>query len=304
MRVAILVRSGTTTKRRIVLKGGQMARFGRTDWADFAFPEDSALSAVHFAIHCGVDSAQLQALSQEHPTVVNESPVTQVSLKHGDIIRAGNSAFQVQIEGAELADGSNPADANAANVDSEPDGRAEETLLLAQYLELSEDAVKLASGCQDRNLFSSMLVDKKLLEDAVRWNAHVLPKPESVLWGCRCVESDMKSQGQPAQQSAFKAAAQWGNQPTEENRKEALRWAEAVNYDGMGGSLAAAAAWSGGSLASDNLPIVSPDDRLTGRAVVVALTIALNATAPPDPMNRRNDFLSRLPKAIASKHTI
>ncbi len=304
MRVAIIARSGTTTKRRVVLKGGQVAKFGRTDWADFAFPEDGALSDVHFAIHCGVDCAQLQSLSQEHPTMVNESPITKVNLKHCDVIRAGNSTFLIEIEGAPGIEQSKSGSDSATNFAGEPDEQADGTLLLAQHIGLSDPAIKLASSCTARNRFSGMLVENQLLGEALRWNAHVLPKPACVQWACRCVESQMKSEGQPAQQSAFKSAVQWSNEPSDENRKEAARFAEAAKFEGIGGSLAAAAAWSDGSLAPDDLPIVSPDDRLTGRAVVVALTIATSTSGAQDLANRRLEFLSRLPKAIANKTTI
>ena len=303
MRVAILARSGSTTQRRFVLKSGQIAKFGRTDWADFPFPDDAALSDVHFAIHCGVDCAQLQSLTQEHPTLVNESPVTKVNLKNRDIIRAGNSIFKIEIEGADGADPANPGIDSTTNIASDPHEQADETYLLAQHIGLSEQALQLARNCELRNRFAAVLVDNQLLDQALRWHAHVLPKPACVQWACHCVETQMKSDGELAQQSAFKAAVQWSGDPTDENRKEAARWAEAVQYEGIGGSLAAAAGWSDGSLAPDDLPIVSPDDRLTGRAVVVAFTIATSACSPPDLAKRRLEFLSRIPKTIAIKNT-
>ncbi len=97
MRVAIVVRSGPAAGRRIQLKAGQLAKFGRSNWADFAFSDDAAMADVHFEIRCDTQACHIAALAQESPTLVNQQPITQAQLNSGDVILAGQTRFALDI---------------------------------------------------------------------------------------------------------------------------------------------------------------------------------------------------------------
>ncbi len=300
MRMAILVQLGATTTRRIVLKGGQVAKFGRTEWADFTFAEDSQMSELHFAIQCGMEAGSLQALSPQHPTLVNEVPVEKTRLKNGDVIRAGRTTFLVQLEDIAMPVESPQATSDPSSA-SDKDANPEETLALAKYIGLSEASIELSGQCARPEMFSSILVEQRLLDDALRWHAHMLPKPQAILWACGCVEGKIKEDPSDLQRNSWMSALQWANEPTEVNRRQAAGFAEAAKYEGVGGIIAAAAAWSGGSLAEEDLPPVLPDERLTGRAIHLSLKLAANST--PAPLAERQlGFLSCLPKQSSTRN--
>ena len=292
MRIAIIAKSGPAAGRRIVLRSGQIARVGRTDWADFALPEDLDLADIHFALHCKDNIAMVQALAQDRETRINGGPVSQAEIHHGDVIEAGATLFQVEIEGA----------ANLAldNADSDNVSTAEpnrnEVLEIAEYIGLPEAAIELARASTDPKRFGAVLVQSSMLQDALSWYAHTMPKPQAVQWACACVEDMMHSETRSVQLAAYRAAVRWGREPNDDNREDAKQLAEIAKHEGMGGILAAAAGWSGGSLGPSDVPEIPPDDRLTARCVCIALTIADSLGAPAGTKDRLMGFIERLRK--------
>ncbi|MCU0977821.1 MAG: hypothetical protein MUF25_01485, partial [Pirellulaceae bacterium] len=47
---------------QFLIRRGQSARIGRTEWADFSVPGDGAMSDVHFAVECGSQGCRLRAM--------------------------------------------------------------------------------------------------------------------------------------------------------------------------------------------------------------------------------------------------
>ncbi len=300
MRMAILVQPGAAKTRRLVLKGGQIARFGRTEWADYTFTEDSQMAELHFAIQCGIDAGSIQALSPQHPTLVNDAPVEKSQLNHGDVIRAGQTSFLVQLDDVAMF-GEASADASVESTASDQAARRDETLTLSKYIGLSNEANQLAGQCSDPNLFHSLLVEKQLLDDALRWNAHTLPKPRAIQWACQCVDANIQAEKDELQRNCWKSAVQFSKDPSEANRREAAGLAEVAQYEGIGGILAAATAWSGGSLADADQAPVLPDERLTGRSIHIALRLAAISFPPSELASRQQGFLSCLPKPSSTR---
>ncbi len=296
MRIAIIAESGPAAGRRIVLRGGQIARIGRTDWADFALPEDLELADIHFAIHCGINSALIQALALDRDTMLNGTPIVKGTLKHGDLIEAGATLFNVEVEGAMLAANSLPLDGIPVAV-IEPSSNENEVCEIAVYIELSAESIELAKATSDAKGFGEVLVQRSMLKDALRWYAHTMPKPKSVQWACSCVEETMLSETDSAQLAAYHAARKWANEPSESNRENAAQIAEACKYEGAGGILAASAGWSGGSLGPSDQPPVPPDDRLTARCICAAFTIADGLGNPLDSSERLLGFVRRVNNA-------
>lgn len=296
MRIAIIAKTGPAAGRRIVLRGGQVARIGRTEWADFAFPEDPAMAEIHFAVHCGVHSAMIQALAIDRETRVNGSAMAKGILHHGDLVDAGSSQFMILVEDAAITADANPREgpSNAAVSES---SNVHETREIAEYIGLSEAAIELAKTSLDPTRFGDVLVQSSMLQDALRWHAHTMPKPKAVLWACRCVEENMQSTAAPVQRAAYRAALQWANDPNETNRSNAALLAEASRFEGVGGMLAAAVGWSGGSLGPSNQPDIPPDDRLTGRCVCSTLIVADSLENPVDSPKRLLGFIERIRNA-------
>ncbi|ODV23647.1 MAG: hypothetical protein ABT19_04900 [Rhodanobacter sp. SCN 68-63] len=95
---------------------------------------------------------------------------------------------------------------------------------------------------------------------------------------CQCARDQPLSQ---EDRIGASLAEQWVREPSESNRRAAFEFAHAGGYRALGAWIAAAAGWSGGSLApaSQETP-VPPAEHLTARATVAAINLmaALDAT--------------------------
>jgi hypothetical protein len=88
-------------------------------------------------------------------------------------------------------------------------------------------------------------------------------------------------------------AEQWVREPDETHRRAAFEFANAGGYRTIGAWLAAAAGWSGGSLApaSQETP-VPPAEHLTACAVVAAINLMAGMEAERFEQ-RRGEFMAR-----------
>lgn len=162
---------------------------------------------------------------------------------------------------------------------------------VARPLTLSDKAAQLLTPSSTPRQFFDTLVAAQLLDDALRFLAAALPKREAVGWGVQCVKEVLSKPVEPSKAKAVAAAEAWVKEPSEANRLAAGAAADAAGYDTPTGCLAAAAFWSGGSLAPPHLPPVPPKDDLTGTAVTGALMLA-SASAPNGPEPAKAKFVS------------
>lgn len=161
---------------------------------------------------------------------------------------------------------------------------------IAKAVPLSDDGkAHLTPGMTARQFFDALYAGGQH-EDAIRFLAVALPKREAVWWGLVCVREVLKAPPD-AQAKALAAAERWVRDPAEPNRRAAGTAAEAADYGNPPGCLAAAAFWSGGSIAPPNVPAVPPKDEMTGQAVAGALLVAA-VTEPEAADATRARFLS------------
>ena len=127
-------------------------------------------------------------------------------------------------------------------------------------------------------------------QDALTLLARLLPKRYAVAWVCQCAREQALSQEDRAGASL---AEQWVREPSESNRRAAFEFAHAGGYKSLGAWIAAAAGWSGGSLApaAQETP-VPPPEHLTARATVAAINL-LAALEPAEFDARRKAFIER-----------
>ena len=122
------------------------------------------------------------------------------------------------------------------------------------------------------------LLDAGQAQDALKLLARLLPKRYAVAWLCQCARDQPLTH---EDRSGAALAEKWVREPTESNRRAAFEFAHAGGYKALGAWLAAAAGWSGGSLApaAQETP-VPPAEHLTARATVAAINLmaALDAT--------------------------
>lgn len=299
MAIIVQITSGPFAGRKTYLRSGQELRIGRTEWADFSVPHDSAMSEVHFSLQYDAYTCRLRNLSTRDGTLLNGKKVNDAVVQHGDKITAGQTSFSIQIEGAVLSTGMEisaaalaGAAAAAAVVESGGSSgykKVEPPLAfeVCKKFRLDRDAAKLLNPKFSCREFFELLVSKQLFPDALRFMAHSLPKREAVWWSCIAVRQLRAELLSGAEATAVAAAEAWATDPKEEKRRAAMSAAEAAKYEKPGGWAAAAAAWTGGSLAPPEYPVVPPGDALTAQATVAAIT---NSVVSGEPKQIRSRF--------------
>jgi hypothetical protein len=311
MQLTLQITSGPHAGRKVLLRSGQIARIGRTEWADFSFPRDADLADVHFAVQCQLHGARLRKLALDRQLAVNNQDVSEAELQPGDTILAGQSAFVVAFDGnvsGTLRDGgasgvlaaaavaAGTASAIAANEQREPTA-----LEIAQQLQMADEHVAIAKTVKTGPQFVSALAEKGAFAKAVRVQAHLLPKQEAVWWGILSVNAACGNNLPPEDAAAKDAALSWVEDPTDANRRRCESAAGKTKFDGPGSWLAMAAFWSSGSIAPEEMGEVLPDEKLTGQAIASSLMIAAVSGDATQAKPRYRGFLAQAPDVASGK---
>ncbi len=270
MQATLQILTGPETGRNIYLKSGQVARFGRTEWSDFAFPYDHRLADVHFSIETADDTVTLVDLSDGKGVQVDGEKLANCQLRSGQKIRAGNLLFAVTTERLFETSGAGPV---AVAPHAAPAASPELACKICEAVELSEPAQALLDDTIEILTFIDKLTEENLLLDALRVLAAWLSKRKAVWWGAGCVEVACGDRLQ-AQADLLARTRAWVREPTDGNRRGALDTAETADAKLPACWLARAAGWSGGSLSPPGLPVVPPDEHLTAQALTGALLLA------------------------------
>lgn len=150
--------------------------------------------------------------------------------------------------------------------------KAETAAELCALFRLSEEAEPLLTETAKPAEFLAALLEKELYPDAVNVLAHGLPKREAAWWACLAARDSLPENPKPKELAALEAAEGWVYKPSDDRRRDALAKAEAADLAGSPSALAAAAAgWSGGSLAPPGADEVPPGDIMTPSAVFSAV---------------------------------
>jgi hypothetical protein len=163
-------------------------------------------------------------------------------------------------------------------------------LQAARQMELSPVSyAHLQPDMQEKTAVQTLL-DAGETQDGLKLLARLLPKPYAVAWLCQCARDEPLDVEDKAGASLAEA---WLRDPSEDRRRAAFEFSNAGGYKTLGTWLAAAAGWSGGSLApaSQETP-VPPAEHLTACAVVAAVNMM--ASLVPDQFSvRRKAYISR-----------
>ncbi len=98
MQVNLIVSEGPQSGQRFSFDRHDTFVFGRSSSADCPVPEDGYLSRHHFLIEVNPPICLIKDLGSRNGTKVNGTRVGCVQLHPGDVITAGASKFQVQID--------------------------------------------------------------------------------------------------------------------------------------------------------------------------------------------------------------
>ncbi len=288
MRITLYVTSVSRQGQRIVLRSGQIAQFGRTDWADYSFPDDSQMADVHFAIELNARGCWLRSLAKDRETLVNQKRVDTVALQDQDKITAGQTTLRVSFN--EMSAGA-PTDAAVAATAAVVAATPQRDLVAeCEAIEIAGPALDLASKVQDPNELLSRMIAAGELRSAIRWKTHLLSKREAIWWGTLIVSRTFSKLTEP-EQSALAIASKWVREPSEALRRDAEATALKLNYAGPAAMLAAAVFWNDGSLAPAELPVVPPDPRLTGKAITTALLVCSQSGPQAEVRTRQLQYL-------------
>lgn len=144
---------------------------------------------------------------------------------------------------------------------------------------LSADARGLLAEGQSPAEFLERVCAAECHIDAIRFLAHALPPREVAWWACLAARS-VHTDGPAAHLKALEAAEAWVYHPDEEHRRAAMAAAASVENDAPARWAALAAAWTGGSLAPPEAPVVPPGETLAAQAGAGAVLLAAVRNGP------------------------
>ena len=128
--------------------------------------------------------------------------------------------------------------------------------------------------------------------DAIRFQAHTLPKREAVWWACLCLRSVSDPMRLPKQAEALKAVVRWVMEPGETNRQAAGAAGKDAGFATPVGCIAMAVFWSGGSILPPNQPVVPPDPLLTANTLSGTIMAAAAEGLPEQVKPNMRRFLA------------
>jgi hypothetical protein len=139
---------------------------------------------------------------------------------------------------------------------------------------LSPEAQVPLAGCADIGDAIARLEAAGFATEAVRVLAHALPKREAVWWACMCAANTAPADLPEADRLAREMAEIWVRQQKDEQRREAMKQAEASEFRSPESWAGVAAFWGGDSMAPVGLPAVPPPPHAIGGAVVGAVALS------------------------------
>jgi hypothetical protein len=141
--------------------------------------------------------------------------------------------------------------------------------------------------------YVEVLLESGQFPDAVRFVAHALPKREAVWWAWFCARRASGSNPPGAIQASLSATEKWIAQPNEENRRSAMKAAEAAQLGTPAGCAGLGAFFSGGSLAPPEATAVPPGEFMTAKAVAGAVMMAAVVAEPEKAPEKYRTFIAQ-----------
>jgi hypothetical protein len=156
---------------------------------------------------------------------------------------------------------------------------------------LSDDGRVLLDPTLTPAEFLDRLCGAERYIDAIRFLAYALPPREAVWWACLAARGALED-GVAEHLRAVEAAEAWVYHPDEEHRRAAMSMASGVANDIPARWAGTAAAWSGGSLAPPEAPIVPPGQTLTAQAASGAVLLAAVKSEPAQAAERHRKLIA------------
>ena len=158
---------------------------------------------------------------------------------------------------------------------------------IASRFEPSSGAVALMTPGIGAADYVAALVEKELWSDAAGFVGQWLGRRDAVTWACLAARKGLADPPPPKERAALEAAERWLKEGDEPSRRSCEAAAEALQYRSAAAMAAAAAFWSGGSLAPPDLPKIPAPENLAGKGAAGAVLMAGAAGEPDVPARLR-----------------
>lgn len=325
MALVLRVHAGDSFRDLCVMKPGKPQTIGRLDHCDLAFPDDFEMSGQHMSIVLNADdTCGYSDLGSTNGSFVNDKPVSKGILKPGEILRCGLTEFCIQ-----QVDKVKPAERGGAGKEQASPGPAahfhipaaappEKTVAARTQSSTTENATAAIlpetsgfTGASAVEIFEKYSLGKEIevaptdgespAEYAKRLTAscennecliflaYALPKRCAVWWLTQCTRA-AESFKSEADRPMLALAENWVREPTEENRRKAMKLAEELEMASPAAWAGVAAFWSHGSMGPPEAPPVPAADEFSGKAVSGGATIASVLKTPENAPERRRKF--------------
>lgn len=251
MRATLQITAGLYAGRKIVIREGEIAQFGRTEWADYSFPADKAMADRHFLVQCSPRKCSLQDLQSAGGTLVDGREAANVELRTGNVITAGQTSFLVLLGDDALPTASAP--------DSAAPPRAN-LLPLAKTARVSKPASAVAQAATSLETCVATLLEQQLVDDALGIVGVALPPLVAFDWALANFQATFtkaKLPLDPANQAAVEIARQWRAEPSDDLARQCEAAASALELETPAAWLAFCAFFAQNNLAppdSDPIP--------------------------------------------------
>lgn len=159
--------------------------------------------------------------------------------------------------------------------------------------ELGDEARALLKPSHRPREYVELLAERELFPDAVRFLAHALPKREGIWWAWVCAKRAEGEAPPAALKGALDATERWITQPTDENRRAAMRAAEAATFGTAAGCTALAVFFSGGSLGPPDQAVVPPGEFMSAKALTGAVKLAAVSKDPDKAPEKFRGFIAQ-----------
>lgn len=162
-----------------------------------------------------------------------------------------------------------------------------------ELAQLGDEARALLHPTDGPRPFVRRLVEAEQFADAVRFVAHALPTREGIWWAWVCARRVAGADPPSAIRGALDATERWVTQPTDENRRLAMRMAEAAQFNTPAGCAALAVFFSGGSIAPAGSPPVPAPEFVSAKAIAGAVIAAAVITEPEKAPEKFRAFIAQ-----------
>lgn len=258
-------------RQNLVVRPGQTAKIGRSEWADLSIDQDSCLADEHFVV--AYDSVPtVRALPAADLEVQGEN-TNDIEVVDGLVFQAGTTTFSLRISDACKTQSKVDSEAQATDAAQE-----ENHLFKLPYSLLQK--LKLTSSFREQNTSESCFVISDCLDasesiqdlcNCTKLIASLFSKSSAVA----IVKMYLALVGRPLSSTAAKVIEDWRLANIDDSRGEVAKLVQDCTDRDHEYWCLRAVEWSGGSLGPPEHEVVPPPEHLFPLSLAVAVQLSI-----------------------------